>query len=227
MAPSVHPAADLPADLPVESKAITGTGATGVNRKLDVKLGIGGASKVTPSSRKGSPSEDVENQNKETDDDSGDYALWELFDVDTTHCVSLRDICKVLYFSGLKDVVPREAITEVLQELQEFGLGIRKSLPKTRQHFAKVCTCQEQDLAKTLASLYEDGYRKEIESLFNGGTLRYLIMRIIPSIFGLTNLWVEGYFFSQEVPEIKAVTGSFLTYVSFERNANKARRSRG
>ena len=80
----------------------------------------------------------------------------------------------------------KKACQRVLQEVYEFGRRERNDLPFTRKALARLFECQEQEVARVLEKKYKDGYKREVESLFDGGTLRYVSQRFALVLFGLS-----------------------------------------
>ena len=146
-----------------------------------------------------------------------DVALLELLDVDNSNCISMHDLAHFLYFTGFRASLRRKTFHAILQELHDFTRGKVRVLSQTRRAFAELCRCRPEAVVRRLAHLYTVGYKREIGSLFDGGSIRYIFQRYFLSIIGFTNglaaigCPLEGYFLSKEVVELEAVIPLFVT----------------
>ena len=97
-----------------------------------------------------------------------------LLDVDNSNCISMHDLAKFLYITSFRTALKRREFNAILQELHDFSRGTKRALPKTRQAFAQLCNCAPAAAVRALRKKHDDGYKKEIESLFDGGSVRYV-----------------------------------------------------
>ena len=146
-----------------------------------------------------------------------DADLMDLLDVDNSDCISMYDLAQVFFMTDLLNSMNRQDFNAILQELQDFSRGEACVLPRTRKTFAELCGCRPEALVPVLRKKYRAGYKKQVESLFDGSSLQYFKQRFSLSLLGLTNglpgVWpLAGYFFSQEVHEIKGVTWAFEVF---------------
>ena len=122
-----------------------------------------------------------------------DAELWRNFDINANGSVSLHDLTAVLYFAGLAMKMSRSDFHSVLQELHSFKVDQIHVLPKTRAAFAKLCKCDPDDVCGHLKARIEKGYKREIESLFDGNTFFYLRYRLSLWFVGLTTYGLREF----------------------------------
>ena len=140
-----------------------------------------------------------------------DAELWKVFDINCNGFVSLHDLAAVLFFSGLAMKMPRSDFKAVLSEMHRFKLGKIHAVPKTRAAFAKLCKCDPDDVGRHLKARVDKGYKREVESCFDGNTFYYLRYRLALWCVGFTTYGLRSEFFSQEVADLVSNTPLFET----------------
>ena len=89
---------------------------------------------------------------------------------------------------------------------------MRADLPLTRKAFARLLQCLEEEVPWKLRERYQKGFDREVNSLFDGGPLRYIFQRGGLSFFGAFTWGLDGYFISQKVHSLRTMTPMFVYY---------------
>ena len=105
------------------------------------------------------------------EDESLSTALCKALDVDQNGCVTLNDIAKFLYFAEMGLPLEWEEMKTCLCELRKFGTGEIKHVNKTIDVFADLMRCDRKDVARKVVEAYKIGWKREILSLYDGGSV--------------------------------------------------------
>ena len=141
-----------------------------------------------------------------------DFNFWSVFDINANGSVSLNDLATVLFFAGFGFKMQRDEFKRVLFELHQFKVGRVQTLSQTRAAFTRLCKCNAADVEEHLQGRVDKGYRRELESLFDGNSFRYLRKRLALWSCGLSTWGLRDEFFSQELHDLREAT-TFFTYL--------------
>ena len=98
-------------------------------------------------------------------------ALFRALDTDRSGCITLTDISKFLYITNKGLPFDWKEVDTCLCELRKFGAGESENVSETIGIFAAFLQCERRDVAKEVTTLYEAGWKRQIGSLYDGGSV--------------------------------------------------------